>query len=222
MPTLLCTDGAAACNCSKYYAQPPCSYYDRIIESGIGDGRPWRAVRLLFEPFLDPRVEEHTTSPCISAIKQRHSRLNVTALNDIGMRVDELEPLGTYEHPREVKKRAALVRDVGTLLAAANVAASRSSFPLMLLKMNPALRQLHIPTAKDATAKNRKFMLQGWGDANCANENRHSSVFNHVIQMPNVSTSAAHAEWQVTNTGVGITTHTISTCAAGDTQTISP
>lgn len=134
--------------------------YDRIIESGIGDGRPWQAVRLLFEPFLDSRDADHITSRCISAIKQRHPRMNVTALNDIGMRVDELEPLGTYEHPRELKKRAALVRDVGTLLAAANVAASRSSFPLMLLKMSPALRQLHIPTAKDATPENRKFMLQ--------------------------------------------------------------
>jgi hypothetical protein len=205
---------------SKFYRQPPCSYYDRIIDFGVhGDGtRPWRAVRLLYEPFL---LGDDTTSPCISAIKDRHPRLNVTALNDIGMRLDELEPLGTYEPQHHRKERAALLRDVGTLFAASNVAASRSSFPLMLLKMNPTLRQLHIPTSKDATRKYKLFMLQGWGTSQCAIANGRVSVFEHVIQMSNVTSSADHAKWQLADSGADITTNKISTCDAdGKTRTI--
>lgn len=100
--------------------------------------------------------------------------------------------------------RAALMRDIGTLLAAANVAASRSNFPLMLLKMNPALRQLHIPTIQYSSVANRLFMLQGWGAPQCEIPGARVVVLEHTVPMPEVfsssgeliMSSAGHADWQ--------------------------
>jgi hypothetical protein len=185
-------------------------------------------VRLLFEPLefdIDNATgittDKSLTSPCIAAIKERHPGVNVTALNDLGMRLDRLKPLGTPEKDRHRMERAAILRDAGTLFAAANVAASRSSFPLMLLKMNPTLRQLHIPTIQNSSAANRAFMLQGWIGSECDVVGARFRVFEHTVPMPEVlsssgeliTSSAGHAEWQRSYDGAGIATEEILNCA---------
>lgn len=47
-----------------YHDQPPCLYYHRVIETGLG-GRPFREVQLVFS-------KEEPQNPCIADIRSRH------------------------------------------------------------------------------------------------------------------------------------------------------
>jgi len=139
----------------------------------------------------------------------------VTSIGALGLRLDGLEPLGTVENDGQRVARGALLRDVGTLLAAANVAASRSSFPLTLLKMNPTLRQLHIPVEEEG----RELQAVGWTVfPRCVIPDARVKVFEHVIGMPKATNREAHAEWQRAHTGTGITTRVLMNCTGSHVE----